>query len=48
MCSSDLLDIGGTSAQETRSNLNKANGVELCPKHGIEDPSRRRSDDAIC
>ena len=35
-------------AQETRSNLNKANGVELCPKYGIEGLPRRKSEEAIC
>ena len=29
------LGTGGISAKETRSNLNKANMVELCPKHDI-------------
>ena len=41
------LGIGGTSVKETRSNLNKTNGVELCPKHGIEDPPRWKSFEAI-
>ena len=29
-----------------RSNLNKANGVDLCPKYVIEGPPRRKSEEA--